>query len=179
MTHTADILHYWFEEIGPDGWWVRSDAVDEEIRTRFGELWNQWRSRTSESFLGSADEALAGVILFDQFSRNMHRGHADAFSTDSLAIAIARGAIENGLDRTVEEDRRCFLYMPFMHSEDLDDQRRSVMLFAALGNEDNLKYAQDHHDMIKRFGRFPHRNAVLGRAGRKGEEEAIEAGKDW
>lgn len=179
MTGTADILHYWFDEIGPDRWWTRSDTVDDEIRIRFGELWKEWRSRTPESFLGSAHEALAGIILFDQFSRNLHRGHADAFSTDSLALAVASGAIEHGLDREMDEDRRSFLYMPFMHSENLEDQRRSVVLFAALGNEKNLEYAREHHDMIKRFGRFPHRNAVLGRANRKGEEQAIEEGKDW
>lgn len=179
MPGTADILRYWFDEIGSERWWTRSDAVDAEIRARFGDLWREWRSRTPESFLGSPDDALAGVILFDQFSRNLHRGDADAFSTDSLALAIAEGAIEAKLDETMDEDARAFLYMPFMHTEDAGDQQRSLVLFTALGNAENLKFAKEHRDVIERFGRFPHRNAVLGRANRKGEEEAVEEGKDW
>ncbi|MBY8822549.1 DUF924 family protein [Sphingomonas colocasiae] len=174
-----DILAYWFDELGPDRWWTRSDQTDETIRDRFEPLWQAWRSRTAESFLGSARDALAGVILFDQFPRNIFRGSADAFSTDPLALAIARGAVDRRLDDALSQDERSFLYMPFMHSEDLDDQDRALLLFTALGNQNSLDYAHKHHDVIARFGRFPHRNAVLGRAMRPGEEAAAKEGANW
>lgn len=173
------ILHFWFDEIGPDRWWVRSEATDQACAEQFRELWVEWRSRTPGSFLGSAREALAGVVLFDQFPRNMFRGHADAFSTDSLALAIAKGAIDHGFDETLSEDERSFLYMPFQHSEKLADQERSLLLFTALGNANSLDFARKHRDMIAKYGRFPARNAALGRANRAGEEEGIEASKGW
>ena len=119
------------------------------------------------------------MILFDQFSRNMFRGHADAFSTDPLARAIADGAIEKGLDAAMTVDERTFLYLPFMHSEDLADQDRSLLLFTKLGIAQHLRYANEHRDMIARFGRFPHRNLVLGRSDRPGEAQAIAEGRDW
>ena len=176
---TDEILAYWFDEVGPDRWWTRSDETDETIRTRFQELWSEWRSRTPESFLGTARDALAGVILFDQFPRNMFRDSAEAFSTDPLAIAIARGAVDKHLDETLSQGERSFLYMPFMHSEDLDDQQRSLLLFTALGIQNSLDFAHKHHDIVARFGRFPHRNAVLGRAMRPGEEDAAREGAHW
>jgi uncharacterized protein (DUF924 family) len=176
---TDEILSYWFDEVGPDRWWRRSDETDATIVSRFHDLWSEWRSRTPESFLGSARDALAGVILFDQFPRNMFRDSAEAFSTDALAIAIAKGAVDKELDNALSQDERSFLYMPFMHSEDLDDQQRSVLLFTALGIQNSLDFAHKHHDIVARFGRFPHRNAVLGRAMRPGEEEAAQEGADW
>ena len=176
---TAAILDYWLRTIGPERWWTRDAAIDADIVQRFGGLWESWRSRTPASFLGSADDALAAVILFDQFSRNMFRGHADAFSTDSLALAIAGGAIDRGYDAMVDPEVRPFLYMPFMHSEQLDDQDRSIALFTRLGDANSLDYAKRHRDLIARFGRFPHRNAVLGRADRPGETEAAAEGANW
>jgi len=176
---TATVLVYWFDELGPDRWWTRSDETDAMITERFRTLWEEWRSRTPESFLGSAREALAGVILFDQLPRNMFRGHADAYSTDPLALAIAKGAIDRGLDVGVTPDERSFLYMPFQHSEELVDQQRSVALFTALGDAKALDFAHRHHDMIERYGRFPARNAALGRADRPDEQSAIEMSKDW
>ncbi|MHA3794094.1 DUF924 family protein [Sphingomonas sp. YL-JM2C] len=176
---TAAILGYWFDELGPDRWWLRSQQTDETIVERFEELWEEWRSRVPESFLGSPREALAGVILFDQFPRNMFRGHADAFSTDPLALAIAKGAVERALDERLTPDERSFLYMPFQHSELLADQQRSLALFTALGNARSLDFAHEHHDMIARYGRFPARNAALGRADRPGEQAAIAMSRDW
>jgi len=176
---TRAILDFWFREIGPDGWWMRSAETDAAIAERFGDLWARWRERTPDSFLASADDALAGVILFDQFSRNLFRGHADAFSTDSLALAIAKGAIDRGVDSAMSGDGLSFLYMPFQHSEDIADQRRSMALFTALGAVDALEYARDHYDIIERFGRFPARNVALGRADRTGEADAIRSSKDW
>jgi uncharacterized protein (DUF924 family) len=157
-----EILAFWFSH-GRDAWWKADPGLDAEIRKRFEPLWAEQRENVPEHFLGSADEALAAVLLFDQFPRNMFRGHADQFSTDPLALAIARGAVERDFDDGMASDRRGFLYMPFEHSEDLRDQRRSLLLFTALGNAEQLKYAKLHHDVIERFGRFPHRNAMLGR----------------
>jgi uncharacterized protein (DUF924 family) len=179
MTETDDILAFWFDEVGPDRWWVKSEETDAAIQARFADLREEWRARTADSFLGSAREALAGVILFDQFSRNLFRDSAEAFATDTLALAIAKGAIENGLDETMTDDERSFLYMPFQHSEDLDDQQRSLLLFTSLGIQNAIDFAKKHHDIIEKFGRFPHRNAALGRADRPGEEAAIEEGKGW
>jgi uncharacterized protein (DUF924 family) len=131
-----------------------------------------------EAFLGGARDAVAGVILFDQFPRNMFRGHADQFSTDPLALAVAKGAVARGLDEAMSPAERGFLYMPFQHSEKLDDQKSSLALFTALGDDDQLTYAMKHHDVIARFGRFPHRNAILGRPPRPAEVEAGDV-KPW
>jgi uncharacterized protein (DUF924 family) len=156
------VLDFWFSRTD-DEWWKGSPAFDAEIRDRFLKLWEEERENVPEYFLGSPDEALAGIILFDQFPRNMFRDHADQFSTDPLALAIAKGAVERGLDDGMTSDQRGFVYMPFEHSENLQDQRQSLLLFTALGDSEMLDYAQKHHDVIARFGRFPHRNAMLGR----------------
>jgi len=169
----SDVLKYWFS-LDPGKWWGGSSAVDEDIHERFVHLWEQKRQLPSTEFLGEPLTALAAVVLFDQFPRNMFRGHADQFSTDPLALAVAKGAIERGLDEQLEPQERGFLYMPFQHSESLDDQNRAILLFTELGDEKQLRYAKKHHDIIERFGRFPHRNPILGRAPRADE---IAAGK--
>ena len=158
----GDVLAFWFGP-GHGDWWKRDPEFDAEIRARFRKLWEAEREHEAEDFLGSADEALAAVILFDQFPRNMFRDHADQFSTDPLALAVAKGAVDKGYDDGMTSERRGFLYMPFQHSEDLREQVQSLLLFSALGDDEQLDYARKHHAVIERFGRFPHRNAVLGR----------------
>jgi uncharacterized protein (DUF924 family) len=167
------VLDFWFG-LAPERWWKTDPALDAAIRKRFLPLWREQREAVPERFLGSPEEALAAAILFDQFPRNMFRGEAEAFATDPLARAVARGAVDRGLDRDLPADRRPFLYMPFEHSEDLDDQKRALLLFTALGDDHHLGYARKHHDVIARFGRFPHRNAVLGRRPRDDEQAAGE-----
>ena len=167
----ADVLKFWFA-LDKEQWWRGGPDLDEEIRSRFADLWEQKRQLPARCFLDNPLTALAAVILFDQFPRNMFRGHADQFSTDPLALAIAREAIDRGLDEQLEPKERGFLYMPFQHSEDLDDQNRSLLLFTALGDDEQLHYAKLHHDIIERFGRFPHRNEMLGRAPRPAETKA-------
>jgi uncharacterized protein (DUF924 family) len=164
----GDVIRFWFA-LPKEQWWAGDAALDEQIRERFLELWTEKRQLPADHFLGSPEAALAAVILFDQFPRNMFRGHADQFSTDHLARAIARAAVDRGLDERLEPQERGFLYMPFQHSEDLDDQKSSLQLFTALGDDEQLKYAKLHHDFIERFGRFPHRNAMLGRQPRPDE----------
>ena len=162
------VLNFWFSR-GRDDWWRPDPAFDEEIRKHFLTLWEVEREHPPEHFLAGPDTALAAVILFDQFPRNMFRGDARSFATDHLALKIAKTAIDKGHDERLPGEQRGFLYMPFQHSEDLDDQQRSVLLFTALGDAEMLHYARLHHDVIARFGRFPHRNATLGREPRPDE----------
>jgi uncharacterized protein (DUF924 family) len=164
----ADVLKFWF---GLDSrqWWKTDAALDHRIRQGFLKLWAEKRQLPVESFLGDPLSALAAIILFDQFPRNMFRGQAEQFATDHLALAVAQEAVERGFDDQLERDERCFLYMPFQHSENLRDQKRSVLLFSRLGSDFYLGYAKKHLEIIERFGRFPHRNAILGRVPRPEE----------
>jgi len=164
----ADVLKFWFA-LKPEQWWNGTPELDGEIRERFFDRWEDKRQLPASSFLDDPLTALAGVILFDQFPRNMFRGHADSYSTDTLARAIADGAVDKGFDQQLAPEERAFLYMPFEHSEDMDDQRRSLLLFTRLGDANMLGFAMKHHDIIERFGRFPHRNAILGRQPRADE----------
>ena len=173
----ADVLRFWFG-LEPEQWWNGGAELDERIRRQFMKLWNEKRELPADEFLDDPLTAAAAVILFDQFPRNMFRGHADAYSTDPLALAIAREAVRLGLDKKLGPDERKFLYMPFQHSEKLDDQNRAVLLFTELGDDHQLGYAKHHRAIIERFGRFPHRNAILGRASRP-EEIAAEADTSW
>lgn len=164
----GEVLKFWFG-LDQAQWFKVDESLDHRIREQFLRLWQEKQALPPETFLLDPLTALAAVVLFDQFPRNMLRGHADQFATDSLALAVARGAVERGLDAKLDSDERAFLYQPFEHSESLDDQRQSVLLFTALGDPMYLNYARKHHDLIVRFGRFPHRNAMLGRAPRPDE----------
>lgn len=179
MTWVKEILGFWFDTISPQDWFGSKADIDEQIIERFQEVWDEQKTRIADDFLTSQDQVLAAIILFDQFPRNMFRGTAEAFATDHLALQIAKEAVERELDQKLTKDQRMFMYMPFMHSEDLEDQTRSLGLFTALGVENNIKFAKAHRDVIVQYGRFPHRNAVLGRASRPEELAAIKAGADW
>ena len=172
MGWADELLSYWFG-LTPEQWW-HDKSLDGDIRERFLDLWETQRQCPAEAFMGSPREALAAVILLDQFPRNMFRDHADSFATDHLALQISKDAIDRGYDEQLSQVERSFLYMPFQHSEELDDQLRSVALFTALGNPEQLEFAKLHHDVIERFGRFPHRNAILARTPRPAELEAGE-----
>ncbi len=176
---SGQIIHYWFEELSPDDWFGSADTMDDPITERFQELWEEQKARVADDFLISPAQALAAIILFDQFPRNMFRDTAEAFATDHLALQIAGKAIDRDYDHQLTDDQRMFVYMPFMHSEDLDDQTRSLGLFTALGVENNIKFAKAHRDIIEKYGRFPHRNTVLGRENRPEEQAAIDQGSDW
>jgi len=169
----GDVLKFWFA-LERDQWWGGGPDLDHRIRQRFLKLWAEKRQLPAESFLADPLSALAAVVLFDQFPRNMFRGHADQFATDHLALAIAKGAVDRGSDEELEPHERGFLYMPFQHSEELADQRRSLQLFTALGDDYQLGFARKHLEVIERFGRFPHRNAILGRSPRPAEIAAGE-----
>ena len=159
----ADVLAFWFEKLGRQGWFARDAAIDEEIRTRFAPLIGEINGRAIEDSISSPDHVLASLIVLDQFARNVYRGTPQAFAYDELSRAIARLAIALHIDQRVPLDRRVFLYLPFEHSEALADQLRAVELIEALGDAEYTRYAEAHRDVVARFGRFPHRNEILGR----------------
>ncbi|MEO6434119.1 MAG: DUF924 family protein [Sphingomicrobium sp.] len=162
------LLDFWFD-LEPAQWFKKDEAFDRQLRENFHELWLRERELPVDRFLESPRATLAAVILFDQIPRNIFRGHADQFATDHLALQLAKAAVDRGDDDTLSIDERAFLYLPFEHSEVLADQQRSLLLFTALGNPLYLKFANEHLELIQRFGRFPHRNAALGRAPRADE----------
>ena len=172
MNWPSEILTFWFDDLEPKEWWNKNDTVDVQIKERFLELWQEQKSKTADAFLESADTALAAVILFDQFPRNMFRDSADAFSTDHLAQQLAEKGVDLGLDQKLTGIQGPFRYMPFMHAEDIRLQNKSVSLFTKLGS--NQKFANEHRDAIAKYGRFPHRNGALGRLSPREELEFLQ-----
>ncbi|MFC3220403.1 DUF924 family protein [Tianweitania populi] len=158
-----DVLTFWFDELSWNDWFAGGSHVDDRIRERFSELHDQLRAEIPDAALDDPRTALAAIIVFDQFSRNLFRGTARAFATDDRALAIARRVIDGGLDQDMSKDERLFLYLPLEHSEMLADGERCVSLFEGLGEEAGLKAAIEHRDILARFGRYPHRNKALGR----------------
>lgn len=171
----AGILAFW-REAGGERWYKRSDAFDAEVRRRFLVLWQKAAAGELASWEDSDEGALALVIVLDQFPRNMFRGTPEAFASDALAREVARRAIDRGVDRRIDPILLEFLYLPFMHSEHLADQLHCVALFENTDNAENLKYARDHADIIQRFGRFPHRNRLLGRDSTAEEQAFLDSG---
>ncbi|MBR0969197.1 MULTISPECIES: DUF924 family protein [Bradyrhizobium] len=171
----AGILAFW-REAGRDAWYKRNDAFDAEVRRRFLALWQTAAAGELASWEATDDGALALVIVLDQFPRNMFRGTTQAFASDALARDVARRAIERGADQRIDPVLLEFLYMPFMHSEHLPDQMHCVALFQSTENAENLKYAREHADIIRRFGRFPHRNRLLGRPTTEEEQAFLDNG---
>ena len=175
----AELLHYWFHTLRPRDWFGRSDAVDAELRRRFGPDLKAMAAMSADSFLTDPLTARAAILLFDQVPRNIHRGSADAFACDPLARQIAYGMLWREWDLRFPPAARQFIAMPLMHSEAIADQLNALAYFGRLGPRHGAPYARSHYRMIARFGRFPHRNAVLGRATRPEEEAAVEEGKNW
>lgn len=158
-----DVLRFWFDELTPEDRFSGKPEVDARIAERFGRLYAELKADLPEEAGSDPLTALAAIIVLDQFSRNLFRRRPEAFATDAQARAIALQALDRGLDARLDEAQRQFLYMPLMHSEDLADQERCVELFSGTANGTALQYAIEHRDIIARFGRFPHRNRVLGR----------------
>ena len=171
----VDILTFW-RAAGPARWFAKDARFDEAIRLKFEPVHYQAARGAYSAWEASPEGALALLILLDQFPRNLYRDTAHAFATDPLALSIARRAVDAGFDLTTEPDLRAFFYLPFEHSEDMDDQERSLALFQALGDKQGLDYAILHRDIIARFGRFPHRNACLGRETTAQEQAFLDDG---
>ncbi len=166
----AEIREFWFERLTPEDWFRKSDAVDAEIGSRFTATHLALARHIDDVWRVSPADRLAAIIVLDQFPRNIYRGTPLAFATDELARNEAKTAIDAGMDQMVPPAQRCFFYLPLEHSETLADQERSVELFTALGDENYLDYARRHRDVIAKYGRFPHRNPILGRFSTHDEE---------
>jgi uncharacterized protein (DUF924 family) len=175
----ADVIGFW-TSAGPKKWFARNAAFDDAIRLKFEPVHHAAARGEHADWAASPEGALALLLLLDQFPRNLYRGSAHAYATDPLARSIARPAVAAGFDRKAAAELRPFFYMPFEHSEDLADQDRAVALFeahdAATGDVDSLKWAVIHRDIIRRFGRFPHRNAALGRRTTPEEQAFLDDG---
>lgn len=174
MSTPTQLIAFW-REAGPGKWFNGGTAFDDECRQRFGDLHMATARREFDGWMDSADGALALLLLLDQIPRNIFRGSGHAFATDGLALEYAKQTVELGLDQQVASDLRAFIYLPFEHCEDLASQDRSVALMATL-TDNLLRYAHAHRDIIRRFGRFPHRNAALGRTSTPEEQAWLEAG---
>ena len=175
----ADVLDFWFSPDMEPHWFSKSDAIDDQIRDAFADTHHAAHRRELDGWADTPDGALALVIVLDQFPRNIFRGTGRAFESDEIALEHARAAVDAGFDQQLEPARRVFLYLPFEHSEDLPDQTRSVELFEALGDPGYLDYAVQHRDIIERFGRFPHRNAVLDRPNTPDEDAFLKTHKGF
>ena len=175
-----EVLAFWFEEVPSEKWFVRDHALDAAIADRFARIRDDVVASGARGWRGDAETLLAAVIAADQFSRNLFRGSAEAFAGDPLALELVREAMSKGWDLELPVEQRAFLYMPLMHAEDRAAQAESVAAFEALGAADNLTFARDHAEVIGRFGRYPGRNAALGRSS-TAEELAFlaEGGGDW
>jgi uncharacterized protein (DUF924 family) len=158
----SEVLNFWFEELGSEFWFATRDEVDRKIRTRFLKLHEEISNKALAVGSGP-QELLAAVIVLDQFSRNMFRDTARAFAADPMARCLAKQIISLGLDSEMKREERYFVYLPLEHSEDREDQELAVRQILKLGNDDWTRYALKHQSIISRFGRFPHRNPLLGR----------------
>ena len=179
MVQSEDVLRFWLDECGPDLWYKQDAALDARIRERFHDAWEGAKEGRYSLWLTYPSGVLAYIILTDQFSRNMFRGQREAFSTDRLALAAAKSAIDKGWDKRIDEPARQFFYLPLMHSENLCDQDRCVRLLCdrmPQKGADNLLHARAHRDVIRRFGRFPTRNADLARESTAAEAEFLADG---
>jgi uncharacterized protein (DUF924 family) len=175
----ADVVGYW-RHAGPSKWFKKSSVFDDALRLRFEPVHHAAARGEYAAWDQTAEGALALALLFDQIPRNLYRNSAHAFATDPLARAICDKALDRALERDIEPALRVFIYMPFMHSEDLADQDRSVILFekhdVETGDIDSLKAAVTHRDIIRRFGRFPHRNPMFGRDTTPEEQAFLDEG---
>jgi len=175
VTTPAAVLAFW-RDAGPAKWFAKDDAFDAAIRARFADLHHAAAAGALRDWEETAEGALALVIVLDQFPRNMYRGRPQAFATDALARAVADRAIARGFADSIPLPERRFVFMPFMHSEDLADQQRCLDLCRAAGDDEGVYYADLHLDIIRRFGRFPHRNVILGRSTTPEEQAFLDSG---
>jgi len=179
VANPKEILDFWLDEVGTEGWYMSTKELDATISDRFGAAWARAATGEYSDWVCCPDKSLALIILLDQFPRNMFRNDGRAFSSDRKALCYAKTAIDKGFDMRVPEPQRQFYYMPLMHSESLTDQERCVRLFKKRmpeGGETSLLHAKAHRDVIRRFGRFPYRNDALARQTTSVEVAYLDAG---
>ena len=172
-TNPNNVLKFWFSERVKSLWFKKEEEFDREIRKRFIDTYQLAKTGALDSWRNNAAHTLALIIVLDQFPRNMFRNTSQAFATDSQAVELTKYAVENDYHFDLTEEQQAFLYMPLMHSENKENQKKCVELFKKLGREDNLKFAIKHNEVIDRFGRFPHRNKILGRQSTAAEKEFL------
>lgn len=171
----SEVLEFWFDELDRVAWFKKSAETDERIRGHFLPLYQcLYDLEPDVSLMADARTCLAAIVVFDQFPRNMFRDTPEAFASDGRALALVDQLVRSGQDASLSEIERLFAYLPFEHSEDLADQDRAVALISQLGDPEFTRYAEAHRDVIRRFGRFPHRNAILGRVSTPDEVAYLE-----
>jgi uncharacterized protein (DUF924 family) len=174
QTDWADeVLRFWFTELSRQKWFAGGAQLDEQVLSRFLDVYRMVAAVPEDVLLADARTALAAVIVLDQFSRNMFRSTPRAFANDAKALSITQKALAKGFAGAISSEEQLFLYLPFEHQEHVDAQARSVELISALGDPELTKFAQAHKDVIDRFGRFPHRNGILGRTSTAEELEFL------
>jgi len=173
LASADSVLDFWFREITPKAWFQKSEVFDGEVAARFGDVLNAAVRGELWSWRTTAEGRLAEIIVIDQFSRNIHRGRPASFSNDAVALILAQTAVEQGADQALDPEARAFLYMPYMHSESAVIHLEAVRLFSQPGLERNLDFELRHKAVIHQFGRFPHRNAILGRVSTPEEAEFL------
>jgi uncharacterized protein (DUF924 family) len=174
-TGPGDVLEFW-RGAGPAKWFAKDLVFDAEVAKRFSSLWDDAVAGNLSQWEETAEGALALVIVLDQFPRNMFRGEPRTYQADAMARAVADRALARGFDRRIPDSDLRFLYLPFMHSERLVDQERCLEFARSYGDDEFTRYAQDHADIVRRFGRFPHRNVVLGRTTTREEQDFLDSG---
>lgn len=174
-----DVRDFWFSDVMQPYWFKKSDEIDRQIIQLFGETYEAAHAGRLGHWMETAEDALALMVVLDQFSRNMFRGSGRAFESNDLTLDYARQALERGYDAAVDPVWRPFFYLPFMHSEDLDDQDLCIRLYEELGDANSLRFAHAHRDIIAQFDRFPHRNEALGRPTTPDEAEFLKTHKGF
>lgn len=172
-TEFRDVLKFWFEELKPEQWWQKDEELDKAIADKFGAIHQKATACELEDWRSSPRGRLAEIIVLDQFSRNIYRGKAKSFAWDSMALALAQEAIRVKANEELSAPKRAFLYLPYMHSESAKIHREAVELYSEAGLEYNLEFERKHKVIIDRFGRYPHRNEVLGRESTSEEIEFL------
>ncbi len=173
MVKPVDIINYWYSDELKKHWFSSTPALDNEITNYYEQLWEDAANGKLDEWMTTPDGCLALIIILDQFPLNMFRGQAKSFQTEGKAIEVSLAAVSRGFDKQLSTDKLAFLFMPLMHSEKLENQALSVRLFAQYNLADNLKFAKHHQDIVQRFGRFPHRNKILGRESTSAEIEYL------
>ena len=169
------IIEFWYSDKVKEKWFNSSLEFDKELKTKYEDVWLAALRGEFSTWRGTANGCLALAIVLDQFPLNMFRNEVKSFSSEAIAIKVAKEAVEKGFDKEIEKDKVSFLYMPLMHSEIIDDQNLAVKLFEQANLLDNLRFAKHHHDIVNRFGRFPHRNIILDRESTPDEIEYLKS----
>lgn len=173
----AKVLNFWFTKPISKHWFNSTPQIDQHITDEYASVWAQVQSGEFEHWKNSANGCLALCIILDQMPLNMFRGKAKSFSTEQQAVEVTKYAIEKGYDHEIQNDRVAFLYMPLMHSENMDNQNLAVQCFEKVALERNIYFAKHHREIVETYGRFPHRNAALGRKSSQAEMDYLNSDK--